>query len=391
MINGLGVLGWGVGGIEAEAVLLGQPMYQLAPVVVGVSLAGALPEGATATDLVLSLSEMLRRHGVVNTFVEFAGPGLSSLALADRATIANMAPEYGATAALFPVDEETLRYLRLTGRDANQVQLVEDYCRTQGLFRTDDTPEPNFDERLELDLATIQPSLAGPRRPQDRVTLPDVRRVFRSSYAEHFPSPPQSREPAMAPSSAAQAGGNQVQRFDSEGGTVNEEQEPSHIISPVDPTPQHIEITIDGEPSEVGHGSVVIAAITSCTNTSNPMVMVGAGLVAKKAVERGLSVKPYVKTSLAPGSRAVTDYLKNAGLLPYLEALRFHVVGYGCTTCIGNSGPLPDPVAAAVHRPRRQPGLPARCLADSRGDPGGDRGQRHAGTLPRDLRGRLRR
>jgi aconitate hydratase len=347
MINGLGVLGWGVGGIEAEAVMLGQPMYQLAPIVVGVRLIGALPEGATATDLVLTVTETLRKHGVVNKFVEFTGPGLGTLTLADRATISNMAPEYGATAGLFPVDEETLRYLRLTGRDPNQVQLVEDYCRAQGLFRTDDSPEPRFDEMLTLDLSTIQPSLAGPRRPQDRVPLGRVSRVFRESFAEHF-TVPNGANGGTPPSSAAQAGGGAVARFDYEGGTVNEQQEPSRETTRVVYRPKGAEVLFDGERSEVTHGSVVIAAITSCTNTSNPMVMVGAGLLAKKAVERGLDTKPYVKTSLAPGSRAVTDYLQNAGLTPYLEALRFHTVGYGCTTCIGNSGPLPQPVADAV-------------------------------------------
>jgi aconitate hydratase len=307
MINGLGVLGWGVGGIEAEAVMLGQPMYLLPPVVVGVKLTGQLPEGATATDLVLTVTEMLRKHGVVNKFVEFFGPGLSGLPLADRATIANMAPEYGATSALFPVDEETLRYLRLTGRDAQLVGLVEDYCKAQGLFRTDDTPDPAFDELLALDLGTIQPSLAGPRRPQDRVLLPNVKQTFRSAYPDQFTN-----------------------------GAAN-----GHHAG-------EVEVTVGDEKTELHHGSVVIAAITSCTNTSNPMVMIGAGLVAKKAVEHGLRTKSSVKTSLAPGSRAVTDYLRDAGLLPYLEALRFHVVGYGCTTCIGNSGPLPQPVADAV-------------------------------------------
>jgi aconitate hydratase len=325
MINGLGVLGWGVGGIEAEAVLLGQPMYLLPPVVVGVKLTGALPEGATATDLVLTVTEMLRRHGVVNKFVEFYGQGLSSLALADRATIANMAPEYGATASLFPVDAETLRYLSLTGRDPNLVRLVEDYCRAQGLFRTDDTPDPEFDEMLTLDLSTVQPSLAGPRRPQDRIPLGEVGRTFRSAYPDQFKDG----------GTGGPAGGTATER----GGGV--------AVAPAR-TPAGVEIEIDGEQVELRHGSVVIAAITSCTNTSNPAVMVGAGIVAKKAVEHGLDVKPYVKTSLAPGSRAVTDYLRDAGLLPYLEALRFHLVGYGCTTCIGNSGPLPEPVANAV-------------------------------------------
>jgi len=303
MINGLGVLGWGVGGIEAEAVLLGQPLYLLPPVVVGVKLTGALPEGTTGTDLVLTITQLLRRHGVVGKFVEFYGPGLRTLPLADRATISNMAPEYGATAALFPVDDETLRYLRLTGRDPQHVAFVEDYCRVQGLFRTDDTPDPLYDEHLDLDLSTVQPSLAGPRRPQDRVPLAEVRRAFRSAFE-------QLRGEGTAP----------------------------------------VDVELDGERVALTHGAVAIAAITSCTNTSNPAVMIGAGLLAKKAVERGLTVKPYVKTSLAPGSRAVIEYFQSAELMPYLEALRFHLVGYGCTTCIGNSGPLPAPVAEAVQR-----------------------------------------
>jgi aconitate hydratase len=308
MINGLGVLGWGVGGIEAEAVLLGEPLYLLTPDVIGFLLHGALPEGATATDLVLTVVQMLRKHGVVGKFVEFAGPGLSHLGLADRATIANMAPEYGATAGLFPVDEETLRYLRLTGRAESQVDLVERYCKEQGLFRTDQTPQPRFNETLELDLSTVEPSLAGPRRPQDRLPLGQVRQGFREAYPRSF-------------------GGNGD--------------------GPTGPG-RSVEVGLDGMRANVGDGTVAIAAITSCTNTSNPVVMVGAGLLAKKAVERGLNVSPWVKTSLAPGSRAVTSYLENSGLLPYLEALRFHLVGYGCTTCIGNSGPLPEPVANAV-------------------------------------------
>jgi aconitate hydratase len=312
MINGLGVLGWGVGGIEAEAVLLGQPLYLLTPQVLGVRLSGALREGATATDLVLTITQLLRRRGVVGMFVEFVGPGVSQLSLADRATIANMCPEYGATAALFPVDEETLRYLRMTGRSEAQIELVERYTKEQGLFRTDQTPEPQFSEVLELDLATVEPSLAGPRRPQDRVPLSQVRRSFREAFA-------------------AQLGGDG---------------EASAAVRPL--AGKAVEISLDGLRSQIGNGSVVIAAITSCTNTSNPAVMLGAGLLAKKAVERGLRPKPYVKTSTAPGSRVVTDYLQDAGLLPYLEALGFHIVGYGCTTCIGNSGPLPEPVARAV-------------------------------------------
>jgi aconitate hydratase len=311
MVNGLGVLGWGAGGIEAEAVLLGQPLYLLTPEVIGIRLTGALPEGATATDLVLTVTQMLRKRGVVAKFVEFTGHGLSSLSLADRATISNMSPEFGATATLFPVDAETVRYLRDTGRDPQLVDLVERYTKAQGLFRTDDMAEPEFDDLLALDLATIEPSLAGPRRPQDRVPMSELGQVFRSAYADRFKQ-----------ESNGHNGHN---------GHVND-----------------VLVEVGGVQSHMTDGSVAIAAITSCTNTSNPSVMIAAGLVAKKAVERGLSVKPTVKTSLAPGSRAVMDYLNNADLLPYLEALRFHLVGFGCTTCIGNSGPLLEPIAEAV-------------------------------------------
>jgi aconitate hydratase len=307
MINGLGVLGWGVGGIEAEAVLLGQPLYQLMPEVVGFRLTGALDPGATATDLVLHVTQILRKHGVVGRFVEFFGTGLTNLPLADRATISNMAPEYGATASLFPIDDETLRYLRTTGRPT---ELVEAYCKAQGLFRTDETPDPVYNDVLSLDLSTVAPSVAGPRRPQDRVDLGEVAKVFRSSYPDHL---------------GAQA---------------------------LEPNGRHhlgaVPVTIGPEVSELHHGAVTIAAITSCTNTSNPAVMVGAGLLARNAVERGLDVPPYVKTSMAPGSQVVSAMLDNAGLTPYLEALGFHTVGYGCTTCIGNSGPLPAPVAEAI-------------------------------------------
>ena len=292
MVNGLGVLGWGVGGIEAEAAMLGQPMSLPSPVVVGVRLRGELPAGTTATDLVLRITELLRGHGVVGKFVEFSGDGLSSLALADRATIANMCPEYGATAAYFPIDAESLRYLRFTGRE-DAADLTERYAKEQGLFRADGDPEPGFSETLDLDLGTIEPSLAGPRRPQDRVGLGGVPGSFREAYADRL---------------AAHAGAT----------------------------------------ADVRDGSVVIAAITSCTNTSNPSVMLAAGLLAKKAVEAGLASKPWVKTSLAPGSRVVTDYLDAAGVTPYLDKLGFDLVGYGCTTCIGNSGPLPDDVASAV-------------------------------------------
>jgi aconitate hydratase len=301
MINGLGVLGWGVGGIEAEAVLLGQPLYQLMPIVVGCRLVGQLRPGTTATDLVLTLTQMLRKHGVVGKFVEFCGPGCADLGLADRATMSNMAPEYGATAGLFPVDDETLRFLHATGREPARVDLVERYCKEQGLFRTAAATEPTFSEVVTLDLATVEPSLAGPRRPQDRVALGGVKAGFHTAYEKQLTG--------------------------AKGATP---------------------VTVGGATAPLGHGGVVIAAITSCTNTSNPSVMIAAGLLAKKAVARGLAPKPYVKTSLAPGSRVVTEYLRGAGLLESLDALKFNLVGYGCAVCIGNSGPLPEPVAAAI-------------------------------------------
>jgi aconitate hydratase len=329
MVNGLGVLGWGVGGIEAEAVLLGQPLYLLTPEVVGFRFHGQLPDGATATDLVLTVTQILRKRGVVGRFVEFSGPGLGQLGLADRATISNMCPEYGATAALFPVDDETLRYMRLTGRDPALVDLVERYTKEQGLFRTDGAADPEFSDLLELDLGTVEPSLAGPRRPQDRVNLADISQSIRGAFPSQF------AHSANGDSAAS------IRLVDANAGTV--QQVPLQSAE----TPG-VEIKLDGHTTRVRNGSVVIAAITSCTNTSNPLVMLGAGLLAKKAVEKGLSVNPAVKTSLAPGSRVVTDYLKRAGLMPYLEALQFHVVGYGCTTCIGNSGPLAEPVAEAI-------------------------------------------
>jgi aconitate hydratase len=341
MINGLGVLGWGVGGIEAEAVLLGQPIYLLTPEVIGVRLAGALPEGATATDLVLTVTQLLRKRGVVGKFVEFTGAGLSSMTVADRATISNMSPEFGATATLFPVDDQTLRYLRTTGRDPQLVDLVERYTRAQGLFRTDAAPEPQFDDLLELDLSTIEPSLAGPRRPQDRVPLQALRSVFRTVYADRFTK----EEDATAQVA--------IGRMLDEGDRVDTASVPQEGAS-IPPEPRQngqskeVLVELGGVQASLTNGSVAIAAITSCTNTSNPSVMIAAGLLAKHAVERGLSVKPTVKTSLAPGSRAVMDYLQDADLLPYLEALRFHLVGFGCMVCIGNSGPLPEPVAAAV-------------------------------------------
>ncbi len=323
MVNGLGVLGWGAGGIEAEAAMLGQPMFLPRPVVIGVRTIGALPAGTTATDLVLTLTEMLRRHGVVGKFVEFYGSGLSSLSIADRATLSNMCPEYGATAALFPVDAETLRYLRDTGR-GDVTDLVERYTKEQGLFRTDDDPDPTFSEALDLDLAAIEPSVAGPRRPQDRVALPDVWASFTEAFRDH-----------MGPA-------DEVRNHDlSEGFSTNASETRLESEREADEVPPDVGRLVD-------HGSVVIAAITSCTNTSNPSVMLAAGLLAKKAVEAGLETKPWVKTSLAPGSRVVTDYLDRSGLTPYLEKLRFNLVGFGCTTCIGNSGPLPEPVAEAV-------------------------------------------
>lgn len=309
MINGLGVVGWGAGGIEAEAVMLGQPVYMLTPEVVGFKLTGALPEGATATDLVLTVTQMLRRKGVVGKFVEFYGDGIRHMSLPDRATIANMAPEYGATIGFFPVDEETLAYLRRTGRPEALVQMVEAYCRAQGLFYDTSQPEPAFTDTLELDLTSVVPSLAGPKRPQDRVPLADMKGTFK-----------QALQTAV----------------DKGGFGLNAE------------TLGNTGVVSNGKDVTIGHGAVVIAAITSCTNTSNPSVMIGAGLVAKKAVEAGLTVKPYVKTSLAPGSKVVNDYLTHSGLLPYLEHLGFHIVGYGCTTCIGNSGPLPEPVVNAI-------------------------------------------
>ena len=320
MVNGLGVLGWGVGGIEAEAALLGQPMFLTSPVVVGVKFHGALRPGATATDLVLTVTEMLRNHGVVNKFVEFCGSGLSSLSVPDRATLSNMCPEYGATSALFPVDAQTLRYLELTGRDPEHIRMVEAYSREQGLFRSDESPTPTFSELLELDLATVEPSLAGPRRPQDRHSLPDVWKSFTDVFGE----PPLEEK------------GNGPARMGSEGSDNYESAKEA-------PTESGRVATAARPGTALADGSIVIAAITSCTNTSNPSVMVAAGLLAKAAVERGLEVHPHVKTSLAPGSRVVTDYLKNAGLMEYLEKLGFFLVGYGCTTCIGNSGPLATP------------------------------------------------
>ena len=331
MVNGLGVLGWGVGGIEAEAAMLGQPVSMLIPLVVGVKLTGRLREGATATDLVLTITEMLRKHGVVGKFVEYFGPGLQDLPLADRATIANMAPEYGATCGIFPIDKESLRYLQLTGRSEEQLALVETYAREQGLFHDAKTPEAEYSELLALDLATVEPSLAGPKRPQDRVVLSKAG----ESFTQALPSliKPKAKAAVAAPSGVA------PNNWEQEGGNPA-------AVGVEDPN-VHEHVPPDVK-SALKHGSVVIAAITSCTNTSNPSVLVAAGLLAKKAVEKGLATPPWVKTSLAPGSKVVRDYLEKAGLLPYLEKLKFHLVGYGCTTCIGNSGPLPDEVSKAI-------------------------------------------
>jgi aconitate hydratase len=347
MINGLGVLGWGVGGIEAEAAMLGQPVSMLIPQVVGFRLVGQLREGATATDLVLTVTEMLRKKGVVGKFVEFFGAGLAALPLADRATIANMAPEYGATCGIFPIDAETLRYLRLTGRTESHIRRVEAYAKEQGLFHTADTPEAAYSDVLHLDLATVEPSLAGPTRPQDRVPLRQAKLAFADALQgllARLPKKPAKTLPLASPDTGAvtRSGGS---LSGPDGGAT----EGAGTLTSLAMAAQRPTLEVEeAAAAELKHGSVVIAAITSCTNTSNPSVMLAAGLVAKKAVERGLETKPWVKTSLAPGSKVVTDYLLKAGLTPYLEHLRFYLVGYGCTTCIGNSGPLPPPISRAV-------------------------------------------
>ncbi len=344
MINGLGVLGWGVGGIEAEAVMLGQPYYMLLPEVVGVKFTGALPEGATATDLVLRVTELLREHGVVGRFVEYYGHGLSSLTLPDKATLANMSPEYGATMGFFPVDAETLRYLAGTGRSPELVERVERVTKELGLFRTDDTPDPEYTSSLELDLSTVDPSLAGPKRPQDRIPMKDLKKVFARDLPGLVPS---GFTLPGAPSPGAERSG---ESWAGEGGNVpvqvGEQVASAKAANGSPGRATHVEL--NGSETEIGDGTIVIAAITSCTNTSNPSVMVGAGLLARKAVERGLKVPPWVKTSMAPGSKVVTDYLATSGLTEPLDALGFQVVGYGCTTCIGNSGPLPEEIQEAV-------------------------------------------
>ncbi|MBV8314848.1 MAG: aconitate hydratase AcnA, partial [Planctomycetaceae bacterium] len=341
MINGLGVLGWGVGGIEAEAAMLGQPVSMLVPQVVGFKLVGTLPEGSTATDLVLTVTEMLRRKGVVGKFVEFFGAGLANLPLADRATIANMAPEYGATCGIFPVDAETIRYLELTGRPAGHIRLVEAYFKEMGLFHTAETPEARYSDTLELDLSTVEPSLAGPKRPQDRVPLSQAKASFQKALKVMLDVRPKLPPKPVSAAATATTDLKSELRLEGEGGGgtavgVEDPTAPSAAYRPL-------------RAGYITHGSVVIAAITSCTNTSNPSVMVAAGLLAKKAVERGLAAKPWVKASLAPGSKVVTDYLREAGLDTYLDKLRFNLVGYGCTTCIGNSGPLSLEISKAIH------------------------------------------
>ncbi|MBX5446933.1 MAG: aconitate hydratase [Acidothermus cellulolyticus] len=347
MVNGLSVLGWGVGGIEAEAAMLGQPISMLIPKVVGFRVHGELPEGATATDLVLTVAEMLRRHGVVGKFVEFYGPGVGNIPLADRATIGNMSPEYGSTCAIFPIDDETLRYLRFTGRSPERVALVEAYAKEQGLWHDPDH-EPEFSERLELDLSTVEPSIAGPKRPQDRIPLTGAKRAFRSALRNYVTDEPAdgSLDEGLAESFPA-----------SDPVAVEHEHpgdKPRVVASAAQgsngrPSKPTLVTLSDGTTVELDHGAVVIAAITSCTNTSNPSVMIGAALLAKKAVERGLTPKPWVKTTLAPGSKVVMSYYEAAGLVPYLEKLGFALVGYGCTTCIGNSGPLDEPLSRAIN------------------------------------------
>jgi aconitate hydratase len=350
MVNGLGVVGWGVGGIEAEAAMLGQPVSMLIPRVVGFKLSGELPDGATATDLVLTITEQLRQHGVVGKFVEFYGPGVSAVPLANRATIGNMSPEYGSTIAVFPIDEETVRYLRLTGRTEDHVALVEAYAKEQGLWH-DPHAEPTYSEYLELDLSTVVPSIAGPKRPQDRVSLTDAKAAFRTAlhdYVELDDGVPHTELDEMVEETFPASDPVAVHAGDNGG------EEPAELVSAAAGAAGRlsspVKVTLeDGTECVIDHGAVVIAAITSCTNTSNPSVMVGAALLAKKAVERGLNRKPWVKTTLAPGSKVVMDYYERAGLTPYLEKLGFHLVGYGCTTCIGNSGPLLEAVSAAVN------------------------------------------
>jgi aconitate hydratase len=353
MVNGLGVLGWGVGGIEAEAAMLGQPVSMLLPQVVGFRLGGELPEGATATDLVLTVTEMLRERGVVGKFVEFFGPGLATLGLADRATIGNMSPEFGSTCAIFPVDAETLRYLELTGRPIETIELVDAYAREQGMFHDEGSEDPVFSATLELDLGAVEPSIAGPKRPQDRVPLAQAKEAFLGAMQEFDPEAAEQMGNGIdeASEESFPASDPPAEDHDDERGRPRPALSGASVATRERSSDDAIEVTLeDGTKVELDHGRVVIAAITSCTNTSNPSVMVGAGLLARNAVQRGLERQPWVKTSLAPGSTVVTDYLQRAGLTEYLDALQFNLVGYGCTTCIGNSGPLPPEISAAVEQ-----------------------------------------
>ncbi|MDX5318284.1 MAG: aconitate hydratase, partial [Actinomycetes bacterium] len=345
MVNGLGVLGWGVGGIEAEAAMLGQPVSMLIPRVVGFKLTGEIPAGATATDVVLTITEMLRRHGVVGKFVEFYGDGVGAVPLANRATIGNTSPEFGSTAAIFPIDDVTLDYLRLTGRTGAQVALVEAYARQQGLWH-DPSREPVYSEYLELDLSTVVPSIAGPKRPQDRIRLADAKQAFEAVLPDYV----DDEEEELSELDEALADTFPASDPFVADDDLDDSAPPEHHNPDTSLPSKRVPVTMeDGTRTELDHGRVVIASITSCTNTSNPSVMLAAGLLARNAVEKGLAVKPWVKTSMAPGSKVVTDYYEKAGLWPSLEALGYHLVGYGCTTCIGNSGPLPPAISAAVN------------------------------------------